>query len=64
MDYEFHYRLNDMGDSSKTKIESLEEYYKRLIESILEVIEFTSDSNVVAIDGFKFVSDDKIIDLH
>lgn len=64
MDFNFRYRLDDMNGINNKKIKDLEGYYMKLISSLLEVVEFTSNSEVITIDGFKFVNSDEIIKLH
>ena len=52
MDFVFHYPLNDNGD----EVKNLEEYYCKLMKSILEVVEFTANNEIVEVDGFKFIN--------
>lgn len=59
--YDFHYKLNDnplsIGSGSQ------EDFYAGIIKSLITIIEFTNGEDVVPIDGFKFVNNDKIVSI-
>lgn len=60
MEFEFRYRLEE----ENLEFKNLNAYYKRVLESLLEVMEFTVEGEIIDVDGFKFINSDDIIKLH